>query len=143
MKKFNVEKDIYAIITDKIIAKIEEGFIPWKKPWMSKGAACNFVTKKPYRGINSLLLNSDEKTPYYLTFNQATLLGGKIKKGAKAEMIVYWNFVYILKESGKQVKPEDNKYPADQICKKAFLKYYNVFNIEDTENIPYTSPVSL
>ena len=58
-------------------------------------------------------------------------------------MIVYWNFVYISKESGKQVKPEANKYPAGEIIKKAFLKYYNVFNIEDTENIPYTSPEPL
>ena len=65
--------DVYQIVTDKIIDKLEEGVIPWKQPWQSAALPTNYLTKKPYRGINLLLLGiTTFQQPYWLTFQQAT-----------------------------------------------------------------------
>ncbi len=44
--------DVYQIVTDKIVAMLEAGVVPWRRPWTSGGLPRNLVTKKPYRGIN-------------------------------------------------------------------------------------------
>ena len=59
------------IVTNKIIEQLEKGKIPWNKPWASANAI-NYVSRKPYRGINILLLDAGE----YLTFNQVKAAGG-------------------------------------------------------------------
>jgi Domain of unknown function (DUF1738). len=64
---------------------MEQGIIPWRKGWNSI-PALNYITRKPYKGINKLLLDGGE----YLTFNQVQQLGGKVKKGAKAEIVVFY-----------------------------------------------------
>ncbi len=48
---------VYGIITNKIIKLLEEGVAPWRKPWNSIGLAVNWVTQKPYRGINTIYLS--------------------------------------------------------------------------------------
>ena len=73
------------IVTNTIIKKLESGVIPWYKPWTG-GEAVNYITQKPYRGINRLLLDSGE----YLTFKQIQDLNGKIKKGAKSHVVVFY-----------------------------------------------------
>ena len=134
-------KDVYQIVTDKIIARLEQGYIPWRKSWQT-ATACNYVTGKAYRGINAFLLNMEgAERPYYLTFKQASDLGGRIKKGAKSEIITYWNWVYTDKKSGKKLSPDQWRFaPAGSVTKTAFLKYYNVFNVLDTEGIELSFP---
>ena len=63
------------IVTNTIIKKLESGVIPWYKPWAG-GEAVNYITQKPYRGINRLLLDSGE----YLTFKQIQDLNGILQK---------------------------------------------------------------
>jgi len=46
---------VYEIITSQILAKLERGAVPWRKPWHSLPPA-NLITKRPYRGINVFLL---------------------------------------------------------------------------------------
>src|SRR5208282_62597 len=48
--------DIYAIVTEKIVSLLEQGIVPWRRPWTSAGLPRNLVSKKPYRGINHFLL---------------------------------------------------------------------------------------
>jgi antirestriction protein ArdC len=103
-------KNIYEMVTDKIIEKLESGVIPWRKPWVN-GGAVNWKSQKAYRGINTMLLEEGE----YATFKQITEAGGKVKKGAKSEIVVFWKWIE---------KEEEGK-----IEKIPFLRYYNVFNI--------------
>lgn len=103
--------NIYEMVTDKIIEKLEQGIVPWRKPWTG-GAAVNWVTQKPYRGINVMLLDEGE----YVTFKQIIAAGGKVKKGAKSEIVVFWKWLEKENEKG-----EMEKIP--------FLRYYRVFNI--------------
>ncbi|WP_339870247.1 zincin-like metallopeptidase domain-containing protein [uncultured Algoriphagus sp.] len=134
--------DIYRKFTDLIIEKLEEGVIPWKQPWHEMGMPSNYLTKKPYRGINLwLLLSCGHQYPYYLTFKQANSLGGKIQKGAKAIPICYWNFAFRDKKTGKVI-PEDRigEYDLKLVSKSGFLKEYKVFPIEQIEGIAWEFP---
>lgn len=100
------------MVTEKIIEKLEQGVIPWRKPWRN-ASAVNWVTQKPYRGINTMLLDGGE----YATFKQIKAAGGRIKKGEKLHIVVFWKWLEKEdKESG-----EKEKFP--------LLRYYRVFEI--------------
>lgn len=130
-------KDLYQTVTNKIIEGLQKGAIPWQKPWKGGGHPVNFISKKPYRGINALLLWLDMQErgytqPYYLTFKQVSNKGGKVKKGAQSQLVIYWNFLHRkTEEIGPDGKPK--------VRKIALLKYYRVFNIEQTEGLKYDS----
>ena len=82
--------DIYKEITDRIIAQMENGIIPWQKPWMASGQAISRTTGKPYSLLNQMLLGRPGE---YLTFNQCQQEGGKVRKGEKAQMVVFWKWL--------------------------------------------------
>jgi antirestriction protein ArdC len=67
----------YDIVTEKITNRLEQGDIPWKKPWKAQ-LPRNLITNKPYQGMNLLLLaDQDYSSPYWLTFKQAREKGGE------------------------------------------------------------------
>ncbi len=133
--------DVYQLVTDMIIEKLEQGIIPWRKPWNDYGPATNYLSKKPYQGINQLILNGLHIKHFYLTFRQAHALGGRIKKGAKSIPVVYWNFMYHHAETKRKIAHDDiANYPADKIVKTAFLKYYRVFNIDEVQQVKFDVP---
>ncbi|MBU4642907.1 ArdC family protein [Bacillus toyonensis] len=111
--------NVYEIVTNKIIEKLEQGTVPWKKPWVNGNIAVNWKTQKPYRGINTMLLDSGE----YVTFKQVQEAKGKVKKGAKSEIVVFW----------KWLEKEDKE--TGNIEKIPMLRYYKVFNINQCEGI--------
>lgn len=134
--------DVYENFTQLILDKLEHGVVPWYQPWNSNGLPSNYLTKKPYRGINLwLLLSLNHELPFYLTFKQAKELGGMVKKGSKAIPVCYWNFVYKHKETGKTI-PEGllGDYPIDTLTKVCFLKEYKVFPIEQIDGIDWELP---
>ena len=124
--------DIYQTITDRIINQLEKGLIPWEKTWSGvSGGAFNRISRKPYSLLNQMLLS---KSGEYATFKQWQNLGGHIRKGAKAEMVVYWNIIE---------KEEINKDGEKVIVGIPILKYYNVFYISDVEGVaPLEKPFS-
>jgi antirestriction protein ArdC len=127
MKTTSEKKDMYAIINNMIMKKLQSGKAPWRQTWNDFGPARNYVNKKPYRGINALLLNNmDFEYPLYLTFLQVKELGGFIKKGSKSIEVIYW----------KTLEFEND----DKIKKIPFLRYSNVFNIECVEGIKIKLP---
>lgn len=117
-----MKKQVADIITEAIITKLEAGVIPWKKPWNGSALAPrNFVTGKPYRGINTFLLCSTcFASPYFLTFKQCSDKGGQIKTGERGFPVVFWSTVGI----------EDRETGAEKEI--PFMRYYVVFNIEQT-----------
>jgi len=113
---------VYEIITDRILGLLDNGVVPWKRPWRSQ-VPKNLISKKPYRGVNVLLLGSSPyPSPYWLTFNQAKALKGSVKKGEKGCPIIYWN---VTEEEG-----EDGER-----SKGFILRYYKVFNVMQCEGI--------
>lgn len=80
--------DVYSMVTERIIKQLEQGYIPWRKPWANcLDGTFNRITRKPYSLLNQLLLTNEGE---YATFKQWSTIGGKVKKGEKAEMIVFW-----------------------------------------------------
>ena len=123
-------KDIYQIVTDKIIALLDAGIIPWRKPWSDSGLPKNLLTKKPYRGINTILLNSlGYKQNFFLTFEQVKAMGGSVKKGEKSQMVIFWKWI--------DVKVPDTTPPDEKKQQRPILRYYYVFNVEQCKNIPF------
>lgn len=122
--------DVYAIITDRIISELQQGNIPWEKPWNSpEESPKNLISKKDYRGINSLLLAMQGYTSaYWLTYKQASDLGGHVKKGEKSMPVVYWNWREVKKTKVNEDGEEEQK-----VEKIAFLRYYSVFNLAQCE----------
>ena len=80
MTKVSGQWKIYEMINKRIIDLLEKGEIPWRRPWVS-GEPVNFVTRKPYRGINPfILISSGYFCPYWISFKQAKEKGSRIKK---------------------------------------------------------------
>src|SRR5260370_28657180 len=73
---------VYEIITNQILAELERGCVPWRKPWRTLPPV-NLISKRPYRGINVFLLAlQGYGSQYWLTFTQAKQLGGNRRKRA-------------------------------------------------------------
>ena len=86
--------DLYQIVTDKIIAKLEAGVCPWRQGWSASQDAPQNWEGRLYRGMNWLLLSGNEySSNVYLTFNKARELGGKVKKGEKGHIVAFWKFL--------------------------------------------------
>ena len=112
--------DIYKEVTDRIIAELEKGIIPWEKPWVSCGNCVSHTTGKPYSLLNQMLLG---KAGEYATFKQVQQEGGRVRKGEKASIIVFWKWI----ETEDEETHEKKEVP--------FLRYYNVFHIDQCEGL--------
>jgi len=127
--KNDTHMDVYKIVNDRIIGQLEKGTVPWRKPWTEAGLPQNLLTKKYYQGINMLLLGMENyEHNLFITFQKLQEIGGKVKKGEKGHMVVYWNQV-----ENKEQKPGDENQDHK---KKSILRYYYVFNISQCEKIP-------
>ena len=81
IKKTDVVHDV---ISNQIVKALEKGIVPWRKTWHNEydnALPTSWNTKKPYNGLNRLLLMASEyDCPYWLTFKQVQALGGKVKE---------------------------------------------------------------
>jgi antirestriction protein ArdC len=119
--------DVYQEVTDRIIAKLQAGTIPWRHFASAPLAEPrNLVSKRKYSGINRLLLSGSQySSEFWLTFKQANDLGGHVKKGEKGTVIVFWKFLDIEdRETG-----ETKQIP--------FLRHYFVWNVCQCSDIDY------
>ena len=110
--------NVYEIVTQAIIEKLEADNCPWKRPWITS-APKNLVSGKEYRGINTFMLGaSGFCRPEWLTFNQAAKLGASVKAGERSNMVVYFN-----------VGEERVNAKTGKLSKPFLLRYSRVFNI--------------
>src|SRR5690606_16205159 len=129
-------RDLYADVTAKIIAELEQGRFPWVQPWdVAPTMPRNAVTGRRYSGVNILLLWSAAMKHGYsvagwLTFNQVKKAGGKVKKGEKGTLVVYADtFV----PDGEKVRAAES---GDEPNAIHFLKCFSVFNVAQCEGLP-------
>lgn len=140
---------LYSEITDRIIADLERGCVPWVKPWgaakASLGLPRNAATGRFYSGINILILwgaviERGYPGQSWLTFRQALSLGVNVKKGEHGMTIVHADR-FIPKDEKKRAKAEDAEPQA-----VPFLKRFTVFNVAQCEGLPeqfYSQPEPL
>ena len=118
---------VYEIVTEKIIRQLESGVAPWRKPWTCQTPA-NLLTQKEYRGLNVFTLASlGFPSRFWLTFNQATKLGGRIRKGEKSSPVIFWNI-----GDERETTAQDG---AKETSRPFLLRYYSVFNLSQAEGI--------
>ena len=126
--------DIYQHITDRIITALEEGVVPWRKPWADEGFHMSLSTGRPYRGMNQMLLaiqswpteeHDGYESPWWGTYKQITERGGQVRKGEKGTQIVYWG-----KHEPKNAKPNPKTGQVDPIW---LARYFTVFNSEQAD----------
>lgn len=136
-KELGPRVDIYARITDRIVADLEKGVRPWMQPWQSSNVIGR-VTRPlrhnglPYSGVNVLLLWSEAiargfSNPMWMTFKQALDLGGAVRRGETGSMVI---FATRFTKTRTDVSGEefDREIP--------FLKAYTVFNIAQIDGLP-------
>lgn len=128
--------NVYQVITDRIISLLDKGIVPWRKPWVGgvNGNLPRNIRGTAYRGINTFLLAAQGyDSPYWLTYKQATALGGKVTPGQKGTAVILWQpfekSVFDEKK-GKNV----NK-------RLMTLRYYTVFNVAQTEGCKFPKKV--
>lgn len=124
--------DTYAIVTEKIVNLLEQGIVPWRRPWASTGLPRNLVSKKPYRGVNLFLLSATKYvSPFWLTMKQANELGGSVRKGEHSQIVVFWKVDQIpYAETGSD--PENGE-GGEKNRRRFVLRYYRLFNLEQCE----------
>jgi antirestriction protein ArdC len=123
-------KNVYEIITERILEKLEQGTIPWQRPWSGGGAPSNLVSGKEYRGVNVLLLGSqDFESRYWVTFAQAKKLGGTVRKAEKGTPCIFWKFLARDTENAETGKTETKQIP--------LIRFYNVFNVQQCDGISH------
>jgi antirestriction protein ArdC len=123
------KKNVYQVITDRIVELLQKGTIPWKKSWTTVRPQ-NLVTGHIYHGFNRLLLSASEFiSPYFLTAKQCHALGGRIRKGERGTPVVYYQNSWKLADGsysdGKNLTAEQKQ----SLSRSAMLKYYTVFNV--------------
>src|ERR1700729_3112287 len=132
---------LYDEITDKIIAELEAGRVPWVQPWGTAAIKAplamprNASTQRGYSGINVLILWGavlDHGFPgqSWLTFRQALGLGGHVRKGERGTTVVY----------ADRFTPEDERRRAAETGEEPgvipFLKRFTVFNMDQGDGLP-------
>jgi antirestriction protein ArdC len=123
-----MNNEVYTIITDRIVSMLNEGVCPWRRPWNRMNAfPSNFTTRKTYNGFNFFLLCTiGHEVPFYLTYRQASELGGNVRKGEQGLPITYWK---LLKSEELNSKGEPKTVP--------LLRYYTVFNASQIDGITF------
>lgn len=118
--------DVYEQVTERIIAELEKGVVPWRRPWVG-GGPVNVRSGRPYRGINIFLLEMrGYGDPRWGTFKAIKEAGGFVKKGEHGTPIILWKPVQKTREENGEAV--DGSY--------LLLKSYTVFNVEQTEGLP-------
>jgi antirestriction protein ArdC len=125
--------DVYELVTNQIIEKLEAGVVPWVH-YLKSGprgyqSPKNLVTKKAYRGINTLLLGMSEFTsPWWATFRQINEFGGQIRKGEHGTIIVFWKRLDQPEAEHNENEPADD-HP------HFVLRYYRVWNSQQCDGL--------
>lgn len=124
------KRDIYQEVTDKVIAFLDEGVAPWRSPIVQDGDGMpkSLSTGKAYRGINTFLLAmvawaEGYGSDYWMTFKQAKERGGRVRKGEKGALVVFWK-QYTKKD--KETK-EEVTLPV--------MRHYTVFNADQVDGV--------
>ena len=132
----NPRADVYARVTERIVAALDAGARPWSKPWTGGSASALALPLRhngtPYRGVNVLLLWAEafEKgysASLWMTYKQAQALGAQVKKGERGTLVVFANRV---------TKQETDDTGAETEREIAFMKAYTVFNVEQIDGLP-------
>jgi len=121
--------DVYDIVTGRIMDHLQKGIVPWRVPWTDAGIPQNLISKRAYRGVNSMLLAClGYERNLFVTSKQLKELGASIKPEEKPHVLIYWNVAEKGHEGSEKETAGKRNGP--------FLRYYTVYNIGQCMGIP-------
>ena len=133
---------LYDIITDKIVSMLNDGEIPWRRPWAVTGGAVSHTSGRKYSLLNQILLLDEGEgmkdiatcCREFLTFNQIKAEGGSIRKGERSKMVVFWK-IYRHEVKGLDGEPVLNANGEPMIESTPVLRYFNVWEVSQCDGI--------
>lgn len=132
-----MSNQVYDIIADRILSMLDQGVVPWRKPWVGGSASLPFngISKKAYRGVNPFMLHAaGYNNPRWFTFHQAKEIGAPVRKGEKGFPVVFWKLNTPKTEAaGGDLFTVETE---EKTRKIPLLRYYTVFNAEQLDNLP-------
>lgn len=130
-------EDIYQEITDRVIAALENGTIPWQQPWVSVNGhgAYNRVTKKTYSLLNQIIL---ERPGEWASYKQWQTIGAHVKKGEKSSLNVWWSMLTFPKKdaNGQIVKDKDGNTVMTTVPKLKWNRVFHISQVADADGNP-------
>lgn len=132
------QRDVHAAITKTIVAQLEQGTAPWRKPWQA-GHPAGSITRPlrhnliPYRGVNCLVLwlqavLKGYSAPIWMTYRQSQELGGQLRKGETSTLVV---------KAGTFERTERDEATGEEITvSRPYSKGYAVFCVEQIDGLP-------
>ncbi len=170
-QKNNDRRDLYAEITTKLLTEMEQGVLPWRRPWELGNVAGgqnslpqNAITGRPYNGMNRLLLVMSPITmcdpdPRWCTYSQAQEQDWQVRKGEKGTPVIFYKMLELRgKAGGREDDPDlsDGRRAAQAALSGAsfepeesdgprripLLKTYTLFHASQIDGIPSFSPAA-
>jgi len=135
----SIVRDLYAETTARIVSALEQGAPPWVRPWSQDidSMPMNAASRRPYRGINALLLALEASSQGYplnrwLTYRQAAELGGQVRKGEHGTTVL-WRL--------RRVSATADVFPEPDIPDLheriiPLLRAFSVFNVAQIDGVP-------
>ena len=130
-------RDHYQELTDKIVAALEAGIAPWRRPWDPNACGgsttpVNAATGHRYRGVNLFVLGMSSlalvsNDPRWCSYRQAAARGWQVRKGEKATPVYFY----------KPIEIEDKT--ADGGCETRripILRMFSVFHVSQIDGVP-------
>jgi antirestriction protein ArdC len=127
--------DVYRDVTARITAALEQGTVPWRQPWNpAAGRPASMSTRRPYRGVNFLLLvlaaaERGYRSRWWGTYRQIGELGGQVRRGEHSVQVVFYKQLEIGGDPGG---PAGN----DRVRRVPLLRAFRVFNAEQADGLP-------
>jgi antirestriction protein ArdC len=130
--------DIHVAITEQVITALEAGTQPWVCPWKESDgdmAPANLSTRRPYRGVNVLLLNLQTVmhgyiSNHWLTYQQSRSLGAQVRKGESGTQVIF----YKMHQLGAPRGSNPDTDVGQQVI--PLLRTFTVFNASQIDGLP-------
>ena len=142
-KSNRAPRDHYQEVTDRIIAALEAGTPPWRKPWDPDKAGgpampCNAATGQRYRGINVLTLGMSvlafaSGDPRWATYKQAEDRGWQVRRCERGTTGFFFKRLELRDDS----RPEDDEEAVRRI---PLLRAFTLFHASQIDGIPAYVP---
>jgi antirestriction protein ArdC len=141
-------RDHYQDVTDRIIAALEAGTPPWRKPWDPDKAGGpagprNAATGQRYRGINVLTLGMSTLAfasgdPRWATYKQAEERGWRVRKGERGTTGFFFKRLELRDETQGGTAPDGDD---DGVRRIPLLRAFTLFHASQIDGIPdYVPP---
>jgi antirestriction protein ArdC len=119
----HVNASAYDVVTDRVLALLERGTVPWRRPWTTVVDTPRNLQGRPYRGINIWTLGGQGYgSPHWLTWKQIHEHDGRVLKGERSTPVVFWKQLEVADDAG-----ETRRVP--------IARLYNVWNLEQCQGI--------